>query len=146
MKPRTHCKHGHAWTPENVTDRGECRACVDVGVRKWYKANPERVREGIYRVTYNLTPEAYAAIFDRQEGRCICGLVFGTEINNRPEVDHDRVCCPGRKSCGKCIRGLLCGRCNRVLGWYEKRGDIHLLPVYLKDYSAMAVVRGSILV
>jgi hypothetical protein len=27
-------------------------------------------------------------------------------------TDHDRNCCPGRRSCGKCIRGLLCGGCN----------------------------------
>lgn len=31
-------------------------------------------------------------------------------------LDHDHNCCPGTTSCGKCIRGILCERCNHCLG------------------------------
>lgn len=32
-------------------------------------------------------------------------------------VDHDHRCCPGdTKSCGKCIRGLICRPCNLAIG------------------------------
>lgn len=31
-------------------------------------------------------------------------------------VDHDRRCCPGDKSCGSCLRDLLCQACNRGIG------------------------------
>lgn len=31
-------------------------------------------------------------------------------------VDHDHSCCPGKKACGKCIRGVLCRKCNAGLG------------------------------
>src|SRR6266496_914731 len=31
-------------------------------------------------------------------------------------IDHDHDCCPGSASCGKCIRGFLCGLCNSAIG------------------------------
>ena len=34
-------------------------------------------------------------------------------------IDHDHTCCPGRRSCGKCIRGLPCPVCNRGLGMFK---------------------------
>jgi hypothetical protein len=48
-------------------------------------------------------------------------------------ADHDHACCPPSpttaKTCGKCIRGLLCFRCNTALGYielYRDRADAYL--------------------
>ena len=34
-------------------------------------------------------------------------------------IDHDHGCCPGKKSCGRCVRGALCGFHNKCLGFIE---------------------------
>lgn len=52
----------------------------------------------------------YAALWYEQKGLCAgCGLWLV-----RPVIDHDHACCPGRWSCGRCIRGLVCPSCNRL--------------------------------
>lgn len=57
---------------------------------------------------YSLTPEQYDEILSAQNGHCaIC------PSTNKLTVDHDHSCCPGRKSCGECVRGILCDPCNR---------------------------------
>lgn len=68
---------------------------------------------------YNITRDQYDALMARQGGGCaICG---GTNDNGTAlHVDHDHSCCPDRKrSCGACVRGLLCEDCNRVLGMMQ---------------------------
>ena len=62
---------------------------------------------------YGLTPEQYAALLTKHNGGCwICGKTSERNLH----VDHDHSCCDGEKSCGKCIRGLLCYNCNSLLG------------------------------
>jgi hypothetical protein len=67
------------------------------------------------KYTYGLTVEQYDKMLDAQHGLCsICA--------NPPEegkylsVDHDHSCCAGAKSCGKCVRELLCPKCNAGIG------------------------------
>ena len=64
---------------------------------------------------YGLTRDDYVDMEKSQNGVCkICGEP--EKYNKRLSVDHDHACCSGISSCGKCIRGLLCSNCNRVLG------------------------------
>jgi Recombination endonuclease VII len=64
---------------------------------------------------YGLTRDDYVNMEKSQNGVCkICGEP--EKYKKRLSVDHDHACCSGSKSCGKCIRGLLCSNCNRVLG------------------------------
>jgi hypothetical protein len=68
---------------------------------------------------YGLTYEELLAMYEKQNHACkICFRVTSLV------VDHDHKCCPtpekGRsKSCGKCVRGLICRACNHGLGNFE---------------------------
>jgi hypothetical protein len=65
---------------------------------------------------YGITATDYDRMLAEQDGRCrICRKL---PVKNRLHVDHDRACCPGPRSCGKCIRGLLCVSCNSKLEWW----------------------------
>jgi hypothetical protein len=86
---------------------------------KYYGPSHLRKYAANLRNRYHLTPEEYDARLAEQDGRCaICREKCAT--GRRLAVDHDRKCCPGKTSCGKCIRGLLCYTCNVRLGWVEK--------------------------
>jgi hypothetical protein len=85
---------------------------------------PEKVRanHGHRKRTFGLSPEDFEKMKQNQGDRCaICSSVF----SSTPHIDHNHACCTGKKSCGKCIRGLLCHHCNAGLGNF--RDDIQRL-------------------
>lgn len=70
---------------------------------------------------FNLTVDQYGRLNRRFDG--CCWRCKKPEIAKGPggivqrlSVDHDHGCCPADRSCGRCIRGLLCVSCNFVLG------------------------------
>lgn len=73
---------------------------------------------------YGLTQEEFDALLGAQGYACaMCHTAFK---DGRPIfVDHDHACCPDEKrSCGKCVRGLLCLSCNTALGHIEQRYEL----------------------
>lgn len=121
----------------------------------WGLANPERKRahaRARVRTTderweqrlwehYKLTVDDYYNILDAQGGGCgICGTLDPDFWHGRFNVDHNHACCPGSRSCGFCVRGLLCHCCNSGIG--HLRDDIRVLTLatnYLertRDYRA----------
>jgi hypothetical protein len=76
------------------------------------------------RSQYGLLPGEYDELLKVQEGACAgCGRVPGSRAK-RLAIDHDHTCCPGKTSCGKCVRGLLCHRCNDVLAHFRDNGEL----------------------
>ena len=69
---------------------------------------------------YGVTEEDIHTMWLFQGGRCDVCKDRIDEI--KCHIDHDTSCCPqarNSKSCGKCVRALLCGTCNQGLGNFK---------------------------
>ncbi|MFC4114136.1 endonuclease domain-containing protein [Nonomuraea zeae] len=75
---------------------------------------------------FNLTAETFIRL-TYQTSCNACGDAGG-ELH----IDHDHSCCPGPRSCGQCIRGVLCMSCNTALGHVkDDAGRLEALANYL---------------
>ena len=96
--------------------RSDCKACVNARSRNYYRLNSSTVKSKVRSRFYNLPAATIAGMRQRQGDKCaICG-VSESESGRTLHVDDDHNCCPGKRSCGKCVRALLCHNCNVGLG------------------------------
>jgi hypothetical protein len=55
------------------------------------------------------------------------------DIMSRFTIDHDHSCCDSVKTCGRCVRGILCVNCNAGLGNFDDNADLLVLAIeYLR--------------
>jgi len=81
--------------------------------RAWYANNTERHRSNVLRRAYGITLADYERMLSEQGGCCgICRTETTGNCGRRLSVDHDH-------ETGK-VRGLLCGRCNSMLGFIKE--------------------------
>lgn len=121
-----------------------CKACVNAYNRlreteqqrqRWNHAAHLRHSTGVDEPTY-------AELLAAQGG--VCAICEKPNANGRRlSVDHDHRCCPGSArmsggQCGKCVRGLLCGRCNSALGMvYDDPALLRKLAEYIEAHASM---------
>ncbi len=97
-----------------------CDECVNLLKVYGYLASHNVARHGLTRLQY-------IRMLIAQDFSCkMCNVKFG-----RTHIDHDHKCCP-KWSCGKCVRGLLCAKCNVAAGFYD---DPALFEMYKKYIS-----------
>ena len=104
----------------------------------WKEKNPDKIKEHAERErsrTYGITIEHYNNLLDQQNNRC--AICREEDKSGRAlAVDHDHSCCPGKKSCGRCVRQLLCLRCNSILGYIKDNIEIlEAAKKYLERHS-----------
>lgn len=109
--------------------------------RQWRAGNldtAERLR--IWR-NYGLTAEEFVGMINRQDGRCeICGVEMHLAARRMKNgatasgicIDHDHET--------GAVRGLLCGACNKALGFFKDNPKLLQAAIgYLKKYKQRPV-------
>ena len=106
------------------------------------KEDPFYSHRKALRELYKTTKEWYDAKLAEQEGHCaLCDARQQTEKgeSKRLSVDHNHSCCPTKRACGKCNRGLLCFNCNKRLATVEL-----LLSEFVNYENAEVYLRNSV--
>lgn len=110
--------------------------------REWYWKNIEKSKarakkqrqKGLWRkgllAQYGLTEKEYLEMFRKQNGKCaICG-VSHLELDRKLAVDHNHE--TGEN------RGLLCTKCNLLLGQAgDNQGVLMAAVAYLKEFVSL---------
>ncbi len=99
-----------------------CRECRESYRLYWYEKNHAKVRDKDMYRRYGITKEEYDLLLEKQNGVCAIfkqletktvkrsGRVWPLAVDHNHETGH--------------IRGLLCSRCNRVLGLVKEDAQI----------------------
>lgn len=127
----------HCGTPQPLDyyyrGRARCKDCSKAEMRDYYnrtkpplkpKPVPQgrdraRAKASAYRRRYGIGIDQRDAMLAAQGDVCaICG--GDDPVGYDWCTDHDHACCPKRgHSCGSCIRGILCRKCNLALGHFD---------------------------
>lgn len=89
--------------------------------RRWGAKNKEKIRNYQLKFRYGISRQQYDVLFDRQNGKCALCLT----AQERPLfVDHHHTT--------GVVRGLLCIKCNTLIGYYERsKSDRVRLEAYV---------------
>ncbi len=120
---------------------GYCMPCWTQITKKWRNANPEKRRQykrNAYHKNsygkesqwkrdlvklYGITEEQWQEMFKSQNG--VCAICHKHQVYRKLSVDHNH-------KTGK-VRGLLCNRCNRLLGYaFDSQNILQAAADYLQ--------------
>ena len=137
-------KHSDQFGKNRANEDGlnyHCKACVNAAAAARWASNPEYARRNAernrelyadqprylnyrYKGRFGITLSEYEQMLEAQGGGCAICLERPDPDKPRFPVDHDHACCPGKKSCGGCVRGILCPACNHGLGKFKDKQDL----------------------
>jgi hypothetical protein len=115
--------------------RGTCKRCHTNYVIDYYNKNPEKKRlknamnsgNDANWKRHHIPQEKYLEMLSKYDNKC-----YACKKRKATNIDHDHDCCPENRSCGKCVRGILCHNCNTALGLMkDSKEDLKKLIEYL---------------
>jgi hypothetical protein len=115
-----------------------------LAVRVRYENLPEQEKQRLCRAgvlrKFHTTEEWYERKLLEQHSHCALCDTERESDGSRLAIDHDHRCCKRSGSCGNCLRGLLCLRCNVLLGQLVKLLSLGLcLGTEQSGWAAKAV-------
>jgi len=104
--------------------KGLCERCY---INQWGRtvkgraSHNRRERKRRRGAFYGLENGEFLSIIEKQGGGCAVCRVKLDPKSRLTHIDHDHSCCPKgpKRKCGKCVRGVLCQRCNHIVGNLE---------------------------
>lgn len=115
--PRTRDAEGRKWcitclTWKPVDDFSKERSRPD-GLHTRCK---RCMRSRALQAKFGIDIDRYERLLASQGGGCAICRAVPTKHARAFAVDHDHSCCPTQETCGECVRGILCSRCNLMIG------------------------------
>lgn len=152
----TQCSSGHKWQDGSYKVRSDgkkiCLVCIEVRKGDYCPAGlhlrsehqnkyghcsacyRENARKNMLSSKYKLTEDEFEAKLEAQEYKCaICFDDLDFDKHGGVCIDHDHSCCPGETTCGKCVRDILCGTCNKALGGFKDSRTVLLSALRYLD-------------
>lgn len=112
------CTTSYTFKHSTAGDRATMKVtCSDTCDKEYFKyANQASL--------YKIHPREYKRLMNSQ---CeVCGM------EENLCIDHDHSCCAGVRSCGKCVRGVLCFACNHAEGKLKTAENAYNLTIYMQ--------------
>lgn len=125
-----------------------CRCAPCMEAARVYRARPGgklASKVSSVRKRYNLSWADLEFLYESQDRKCvICSDAISIlpDEPNPAAIDHDHACCPEQaRSCGKCVRGLLCRDCNQGIG--KLKDSRHVLQRAIEYLSRASNIRSK---
>jgi hypothetical protein len=129
----TYLPYSDFFFDNNTCDKlsGLCKKCKSLYTNKWVKDHVDNRNmtflKSHLKIKFNMTLDDYFNLLNNQNGKCaICGSEKSqTVLSHRLYLDHDHTT--------NKVRGLLCQKCNTLLGYARESIEILLSAVeYLR--------------
>lgn len=133
-----------AYLPENKSHHDSVAKCQGLMCCNYFRIQRKNTkfcsrdcdRSNSNIARYGISVQDWQAMYIEQKASCVCGEKFDYLVK-LPGVDHNHNCCNSQvKSCGQCVRSLLCSQCNMALGLLKDSPErLELLADYLRRHN-----------